>query len=1197
MNKIRTAETIIVVGIMLTISFTAAINTDALSISSKQVKINKNTASSFSRIGLNNKSSNDVMPAGVPSWPDSWTKIDNDPNEDGANDNYRDVQHVYYSFDSNYIYLRFHCYGTPAFRSGGREGRFKWFIDLDNDAHLQGGNIVGGEYLLFVEDTNDDDIGDIYLLNDTDDNGLFDEWEGDYNAGLINNTNIADYRIIDDNIDLYLNLSNIGNPSQIYLTWATDQENPNLDQAPTTDRPDDQDIPLGPIPVTNQPSIDVEKKVWNETSCNWEDSITTFVGDTLQFKIVITNTGQIDFTSAEAEDNLPSFLTYNYDASITPTSADDHHIEWSLGSLNAGDTVTITFSTGVTNTGDDFNSANACGYYSFNKNNILQKILSNLLDCLKNIFNLNLDPIYRVLGSDSVCDCDGVHIIARKYTQPNIQITKKVKENNNWVDGTTVYVGDNVEFKLVVENTGDVDLTNVEVVDILPFFLVYNYDANIASSSATDHQITWNLGTLNSGDSRVILFTANANTTGDGDNNVTAQGTYNCHTIEDSDTAHITVQQTLTPDVKIVKKIWNGSGWVDNIAINIGDDIKFKITVINTGNTPLDTYVKVTDNLPSFLSYNYDASITPTSADDHHIEWNNLAPLPAGDSVTITFTAHADNTGDGNNTVHVTAKYNCNPEVTDSDSAHVKVTCAGDNQPPVTTKEYGQPFYTNGTADWITSNTLIWLNATDYPLNNPSGVKATYYRILKWNGADWAVEMNWTEYTCPFTIPSECYHKIEFYSVDNACNQEEIKWQTVYVDNTPPCSSIKVTEDPDRYVSRVSTVTITSVDGGKCPVGSYTIYCYINNEFYAKVHNKKIIFQFNELYGFTEDGRYTVEYWAVDDLGNEETHHSETFTLDTTPPETDYSFDGPNRWVNNHWQIEPSTRIVLTATDSGSGVEWTKYREGYQNEGGEWKIYTEPFIPTKENIFFCSRDKVGNQENLVHLYVEIVDSIENKPPFTPEKPSGQNYGNTGDSYIYSTSTTDPEGSKVRYYFSWGDGTGGWTDYVYSGNIVTMSHVWIHAGSYQVKVKAQDEEGAESEWSEPLNVYIINKNNQPPSKPDKPSGPTSGRINVEYTYTVVTTDPEGDKIYYLIDWGDGTDSGWLGPYNSGETIEVKHKWTTKGSYQIKVKARDVFGAQSEWSDPLPITMPKSLSTTDTIGSLSKLKLLKTLLIHP
>jgi len=640
--------------------------------------------------------------------------------------------------------------------------------------------------------------------------------------------------------------------------------------------------------------------------------------------------------------------------------------------------------------------------------------------------------------------------------------------------------------------------------------------------------------------------------------------------------------------VEIIKKVWDGSNWVDSANFNVGDDVQFKLVVTNTGNTPLDTYVKVSDNLPSFLTYNDDANPVPSSSSAHYIEWGNLAPLDIGDSITITFSAHADNIGEGDNVASVAAKYDCNPEVTDSDSAHVNVTCAGDNEPPVTTKEYGEPFYTDGTADWITSHTLIWLNATDYPLNNPSGVKAIYYRILKWNGAHWVVEVDWTEYTCPFTIPSECYHKIEFYSVDNACNQEEIKNQTVYVDDTPPCSSLDVTEDPDRYVCRVSTVTITSVDGGKCPVGSYTLYCYINGEFYAKAHNKKIRFQFNELYGFTEDGRYTVEYWAVDDLGNEETHHSENFILDTTPPDTDYSFDGPNRWVNYHWQIEPTTKIVLTATDSGSGVEWTKYREGYGDEGGEWKIYTGPFIPTKENIFFCSRDKVGNQENLVHLYVEIVDSIENKPPLAPEKPFGQNYGNTGDSYTYRTSTIDPEGSKVRYYFSWGDGTGEWTDYVHSGDTISVSHVWTLAGSYQVKVKAQDEEGAGSEWSEALEVYIINENNLPPNKPAKPSGPTSGRVNVEYTYRVVTTDPEGDQIYYLIDWGDGTDSGWLGPYESGETIEARHKWTTQGNYQIKVKSKDMFGAQSEWSDPLPIAMPKSLYQASSVKTLNKIK---------
>jgi hypothetical protein len=492
--------------------------------------------------------------------------------------------------------------------------------------------------------------------------------------------------------------------------------------------------------------------------------------------------------------------------------------------------------------------------------------------------------------------------------------------------------------------------------------------------------------------------------------------------------------------------------------------------------------------MPSFLTYNGDANPTPTSSSAHHIEWNNLAPLAVGDSITITFSAHADSAGESDNVASIVAKYDCEPEVTDSDTARVEVTCGGDDEPPVTTKEYGRPFYTDGTNDWITSNTLVWLNATDYPLNNPSGVKHTYYRISKWDGSNWVVEVDWTIYTCPFTIPSECHHKIEFYSIDNACNQEEIKWQTVYVDNTPPCSSLKVTDDPDRYVCRVSTVTITSNDGGICPVGSYTLYCYINGELYAEAHNRGISFQFNEMHGFREDGRYVVEYWAVDDLGNEETHHSEAFILDTTPPDTEYSFDGPHRWADTHWQIEPTTKIVLTATDSGSGVEYTKYRIGYQDEGGTWQTYTGPFIPTKENIFFFSRDKVGNQESGHHLYVEIVDLIENQPPETPERPSG---------------------------------------------------------------------------------------------------PTSGKINVEYTYTARTVDPDGDEIYYLFDWGDGTNSGWLGPYNSGETISVSHRWEELGNYQIRVKAKDVFGEESDWSDPLPISMPLPLLSPSNTPANNKL----------
>lgn len=39
-----------------------------------------------------------------------------------------------------------------------------------------------------------------------------------------------------------------------------------------------------------------------------------------------------------------------------------------------------------------------------------------------------------------------------------------------------------------------------------------------------------------------------------------------------------------------------------------------------------------------------------------------------------------------------------------------------------------------------------------------------------------------------------------------------------------------------------------------------------------------------------------------------------------------------------------------------------------------------------------------------------------------------------------------------------------------------------------------------------------------------------------------------------DWGDGTHSDWLGPYNSGDMASGNHSWGAMGAYQIKVKAK-------------------------------------------
>jgi hypothetical protein len=91
----------------------------------------------------------------------------------------------------------------------------------------------------------------------------------------------------------------------------------------------------------------------------------------------------------------------------------------------------------------------------------------------------------------------------------------------------------------------------------------------------------------------------------------------------------------------------------------------------------------------------------------------------------------------------------------------------------------------------------------------------------------------------------------------------------------------------------------------------------------------------------------------------------------------------------------------------------------------------------------------------------------------------------------------------------------------------------------------------------------------PETPERPDGPTEGIIEIEYPFSTYTTDPDGDQIFYQWDWDDETSTEWLGPFNSGVTVVSSHAWTEKGNYEIKVKAKDVNGVESDWSDPLTV----------------------------
>jgi len=88
---------------------------------------------------------------------------------------------------------------------------------------------------------------------------------------------------------------------------------------------------------------------------------------------------------------------------------------------------------------------------------------------------------------------------------------------------------------------------------------------------------------------------------------------------------------------------------------------------------------------------------------------------------------------------------------------------------------------------------------------------------------------------------------------------------------------------------------------------------------------------------------------------------------------------------------------------------------------------------------------------------------------------------------------------------------------------------------------------------------------PPTTPTI-SGPQSGKAGVEYSYTIRSIDGEGDDIYYQIDWGDNSLLRWYGPYPSNTDVEFSHIWNDKDTYEVTVKAKDIYDAKSDISDP-------------------------------
>jgi hypothetical protein len=225
-----------------------------------------------------------------------------------------------------------------------------------------------------------------------------------------------------------------------------------------------------------------------------------------------------------------------------------------------------------------------------------------------------------------------------------------------------------------------------------------------------------------------------------------------------------------------------------------------------------------------------------------------------------------------------------------------------------------------------------------------------------------------------------------------------------------------------------------------------------------------------------------------------------------------------------------------------------------------------------------------------------IQNPNNNPPYlptTPQPPNGQTDVTIAPTLSWTGGDPDP-GDIVTYDVYFGTTnpppliTSNQTDITYTPGTLNIQT------TYYWQIYSWDNHGAMTEGP----IWSFTTKNSSNTAPNKPiiSGKNQGQAGTPYTYTFVCNDPEDDDLYLYVDWGDDSNSGWLGPYQSGHEINIPHTWNDIGSYIVRAKAKDIHNAEGEW-ERFPITMPQqTINSQRPLLNLIQIILARYPLIH-
>jgi uncharacterized repeat protein (TIGR01451 family) len=528
--------------------------------------------------------------------------------------------------------------------------------------------------------------------------------------------------------------------------------------------------------------------------------------DRIYYTITITNTGNVTLTDLAVVDALTDGAGNDLVMTSDPTN------QWTIASLAPGAVQTYT------------------PYYTIGSAAVLTGSISNVVTVTGDTPN-GTDDITAISDdpNDTTSDQDPTVVDTDLFASITVTKQDQLIDDGDGESG----VGDLIEYTVTVTNTGEVPVTDIELVDTMAAGDGTSlYLTSPGSHSATD-DTPWELVTLEVGESVTLtgfyVIEEAAFNTGSVVNSIVATGDSPSGTDDVTASSGDTVTSLSQSASIIVTK----TASPDSGVFVVGDVITYTIKVKNTGNSDLNT-LTIVDTLkdlgdqglvlttdPVFTS-STDASTTFTSDPN-----TSVPTLLVGEEVTFTatfaVTQAAIDAGGVKNTVSVTATADdaTNTSVADTTDSPVITTIT--QTPDIEVTKVAVVDHVTGTDSETTTGDTIVYTIT---IENTGNVTLTGIDITDTmtDGAGQSLTLTSPSTFSTYTLaPGETEDIQATYTIEQSAADTGSISNTVSVDGTAPDGTevsddldtpvvVSTTLDPSIEVTKTSTITHSDAD-------------------------------------------------------------------------------------------------------------------------------------------------------------------------------------------------------------------------------------------------------------------------------------------------------------------------------------------------------------------------------------------------